>query len=205
MNYADTLPHRGIHAPQQSLTAAELDKLLTAAQLEDLRDFVIIDLMYELFLRVSEVLSLRCGDVLADGRVVCHRLKGSKDNILPIRNPDVLALVRAACAKRGDRAALLFDNVSRRTLDWRIKKYGHMAGLPPEKCHAHALKHTACQITMDETDGNIMAVKTLAGHSDIGSTLSYADITTAEALEIRERYESLKSRVAVAGGRYDPR
>jgi site-specific recombinase XerC len=93
-----------------------------------------------------------------------------------------------ACEKRkDDRAALLFDNVSRRTLDWRIKKYGHMAGLPPEKCHAHALKHTACQITMDETDGNIMAVKTLAGHSDIGSTLQYTDLTTDEALDIRER------------------
>ncbi|MGC2474454.1 MAG: tyrosine-type recombinase/integrase [Candidatus Sulfotelmatobacter sp.] len=204
MNYADTLPHRGIHAAQQSLTEEELDKLLLAARLEDLRDFVIIDLMYELFLRVSEVLALRCGDVMPDGRVVCRRLKGSKDNILPIRNLDALALVKAACEKRKDRAALLFDNVSRRTLDWRIKKYGHMAGLPPEKCHAHALKHTACQLTMDETDGNIMAVKTLAGHSDIGSTLSYADITTEDALKIRERYESMKkpnSYTAVVGGR----
>ena len=197
--------YRGTHAPQQSLTEAELEKLLTAAQLEDLRDFAIIDLMFELFLRVSEVLALRVGDILPDGRVVCRRLKGSRDNILPIRNRDALALVLTACEKRKDRAALLFDNVSRRTLDWRIKKYGHMAGLPPEKCHAHALKHTACQITMDETDGNIMAVKTLAGHSDIGSTLEYADITTDEALDIRERYEALKSRGAVAGGRYDPR
>lgn len=195
--------YRGTHAPQQSLTEAELEKLLTAAQLEDLRDFAIIDLMFECFLRVSEVLALRVGDILPDGRVVCRRLKGSRDNILPIRNRDALALVLTACEKRKDRAALLFDNVSRRTLDWRIKKYGHMAGLPPEKCHAHALKHTACQITMDETDGNIMAVKTLAGHSDIGSTLNYADITTDEALDIRERHEALRARGAVAGGRYE--
>jgi integrase/recombinase XerD len=154
--------------------------------------------MFECFLRVSEVLSLRVGDILPDGRVVCRRLKGSKDNILPIRNQDALALVKAACARRPDRAALLFDNVSRRTLDWRIKKYGRMAGLPEEKCHAHALKHTACQITMDDTDGNIMAVKTLAGHSDIGSTLIYTDLTTDEALDIREKYE--QARANVAGG-----
>jgi integrase len=99
----------------------------------------------------------------------------------------------------------VFGKYNRRTLDWRIKRYGNIAGLDPIKMHAHALKHTACQITMDETDGNIMAVKTLAGHSDIGSTLVYADITTDEALKIRERYEALKSRGAVAGGRYDPR
>jgi integrase/recombinase XerD len=185
----------------QYLTEQELGKLLKAAQLEDLRDFAIIDLMFELFLRVSEVLALRIGDILPDGRVVCRRLKGSRDNILPIRNRDALALVMTACEKRKDRAALLFDNVSRRTLDWRIKKYGAMAGLPPEKCHAHALKHTACQITMDQTDGNIMAVKTLAGHSDIGSTLNYADISTAEALDIRERHE--RAHGAAAGGRYE--
>lgn len=193
--------YRGTHAPMQYLTEQELGKLLKVAQLEDLRDFAIIDLMFELFLRVSEVLALRVGDILPDGRVVCRRLKGSRDNILPIRNRDALALVMTACEKRKDRAALLFDNVSRRTLDWRIKKYGHMAGLPPEKCHAHALKHTACQITMDESDGNLMAVKTLAGHSDIGSTLNYADITTEEALDIRERYE--RARGAAAGGRYE--
>jgi integrase/recombinase XerD len=179
---------QGTRAPMQSFSYEELDKLLFAARIEDLRDFAIIDLMFECFLRVSEVLALRVGDILPDGRVVCRRNKGSKDNILPIRNRDALALIMCACEKRkDDRAALLFDNVSRRTLDWRIKKYGHMAGLPPEKCHAHALKHTACQITMDETDGNIMAVKTLAGHSDIGSTLQYTDLTTDEALDIRER------------------
>jgi integrase/recombinase XerD len=179
---------RGTHAPMQAFTDKELEKLLFAARCEDLRDFAIIDLMFECFLRVSEVLALRCGDILPDGRVVCRRLKGSKDNILPIRNQDVLALVLTAVQKRGDRA-----------LDWRIKKYGHMAGLPPEKCHAHALKHTACQTTMDATDGNIMAVKALSGHSDIGSTLAYADLTTEEALDIRERYEEQKARGAGAG------
>ena len=192
--------YRGTHAPMQAFTEQELDKLLFAARCEDLRDFAIIDLMFELFLRVSEVLALRVGDILPDGRVVCRRLKGSKDNILPIRNQDALALVMTAVERRkDDRAALLFDNVSRRTLDWRIKKYGAMAGLPPEKCHAHALKHTACQTTMDATDGNIMAVKALAGHSDIDSTLAYTDLSTDEALDIREKYEAQRARGAGAG------
>jgi len=190
---------RGTHAPMQAFTDAEFEKLLFAARCEDLRDFAIIDLMYECFLRVSEVLALRVGDILPDGRVVCRRLKGSKDNILPIRNQDVLTLVMKACQTRKDRAALLFDNVSRRTLDWRIKKYGHIAGLPPEKCHAHALKHTACQSTMDATDGNIMAVKALAGHSDIDSSLAYADLSTDEALEIRARYELQRGKIKKAG------
>jgi len=198
MSSSETV-HRGIHAPMQALTEHELDKLLLIAKQEDLRDYAVIDLMFECFLRVSEVLELRVGDVLPDGRVICRRKKGSKDNILPVRNRDVWALIMAACRKRGDRAALLFDNYSRRTLDWRIKRYCSIVGIPPEKAHAHAMKHTACQHTMDETDGNIMAVKALAGHSDIGSTLRYADLTTEEALTIRTEYELLKAKAKGTG------
>lgn len=200
----ETMHWRGTHAPQQSLTPEELERLLTAARLEDTRDFCVIDLMYELFLRVSEVLDLRCGQVMPDGRVKCVRMKGSKTNVLPIRNAEVRALVLEECRTKTPYDKL-FGKYSRRTLDWRIKRYGNIAGLDPIKMHAHALKHTACQITMDETDGNIMAVKQLAGHSDIGSTLQYADVTTEQALEIRERYEKLKAGAAVAGGTYDPR
>lgn len=200
----ETMHWHGTRAPQQSLTTEELDRLLTAAKLEDTRDFCVIDLMYELFLRVSEVLALTVGQVMPDGRVKCVRMKGSQTNILPIRNAEVRALVLEECRTKPPYAKL-FGQYNRRTLDWRIKRYGNIAGLDPLKMHAHALKHSACQHTMDETDGNIMAVKQLAGHSDIGSTLQYADITTEQALEIRERYEKLKAHGAVAGGRYDPR
>jgi integrase/recombinase XerD len=193
--------HRGIHAGQQSLTQKELDSLLLIARQEDLRDFCIIDLMFELFLRISEVLELRVGDVLPDQRIVCRRKKGSQDNILPVRNLDVWALIVDECVRKEDRAALLFGNYSRRTLDWRIKRYCAICGVPPEKAHAHAMKHTACQLTMDETDGNIMAVKTLAGHSDIGSTLRYTDLTTEQALEIRAKYETERARAAAMGGK----
>jgi integrase/recombinase XerD len=177
--------YRGHHLPQQSLTPEELGRILDAAKHSDLRDFAIMAVMYDCFLRVSEVLNLRVGDILPDGRVVCRRLKGSETNVLPINNPDALALVMMAVQRRDDRAALLFDYVSRRTLDWRIKKYANMANVSPEKAHAHALKHTACQLAMDATE-SIMVVKQLAGHADVGSTLAYADMTTDDAIAIRE-------------------
>jgi hypothetical protein len=44
-----------------------------------------------------------------------------------------------------------------------------------------------------------MAVKALAGHSDIDSTLAYTDLTTDEALDIREKYEAQRARGAGAG------
>jgi integrase/recombinase XerD len=201
-----TMHWRGTRAPQTSLTQEELDRLLMAAKLEDTRDFCIIDLMYECFFRVSEVLALTVGQVLPDGRVKCVRMKGSQTNILPIRNLEVREIILQECRTKAHWEKV-FGKYNRRTLDCRIKRYGNIAGLDPTKMHAHSLKHTACQLTMDETDGNIMAVKTLAGHSDIGSTLAYADITVDEALRIRESYESRKAqaRGAAVGERYDPR
>lgn len=188
--------YRGHRLPRQYLTEEELDRLLSVAKCEDLRDFAIIDVSYECFLRVSEVLNLRVGDVLPDGRIICRRLKGSKTNVLPIRNQDAWALIMAAVERRKDRAALLFDNVSRRTLDWRLKRYAHLARIPEEKAHMHALKHSACQHELDAT-GNVLATQKLAGHAYIGSTMEYCDMTIDQALSIHD--EADRDRVNGAG------
>jgi integrase len=170
--------------PMQSFSPEEWARLLEVAKQRDPQDWLILSLAYEGFLRVSEVLALRSGDILPDGRIVCRRLKGSVTNCLPIRNTEArqfLAHVIKARPNKGDR---LFDR-NRRTLDWRIKRYGGAAGIPLEKCHMHATKHTACQRALEETDGRVLVVKALAGHADIGSTLSYVGMNTETALAFR--------------------
>src|SRR5207244_741225 len=130
------------------------------------------------FMRVSEVLSLRRADILPDGRVLIHRLKGSKTNILPIRRLDVRVALEHALAHyvAPEKGAPIFSR-NRRTLDWRIKKYGRAAGIPEEKCHAHAMKHSACMSALEETNGNILAVQKLAGHADLNSTAAYTEMS----------------------------
>jgi integrase/recombinase XerD len=172
--------------PMQAFTEDEWTRLLSAAKRQDLQDWLILSVAYEGFLRVSEVLALRSGDIMPDGRIICRRLKGSKTNALPIRNLEVRQFLDELITRhRPNKGDALF-NRSRRTLDWRLKKYGVQAGVPAEKCHAHAIKHTACQAALDAT-GNILAVKALAGHSDIGSTLAYVSMTTESALAVREK------------------
>jgi integrase len=141
--------------------------------------------MEECFLRVSEVLSLRAGDILPDGRVVCHRVKGSETNVLPIRDAKVKAIVTEYAKGKSKKGDPLFSR-SRRTLDWRLKEAGRRCGVPEEKCHAHAAKHTACQRALDETDANILAVQKLAGHASVDSTLRYTAFSVEQALAMRE-------------------
>jgi integrase/recombinase XerD len=171
----------------QRLTDEENARLMMILKQEDLQDWLIVGLMQECFLRVSEALSLRAGDILPDGRVVCHRKKGSKTNVLPIRDPELRQGVQVLLRLRQNKTDLLF-NRPRRTLDYRLKVYGAKCGVPEEKCHAHAVgKHTAAQNALEETGGNIMAVKELAGHKSINSTLAYVHMTTDEALALREK------------------
>ncbi len=195
--------YRGTHMPMARMTEEQIDRLLDAAKFDDLRDFVVIDLCYELLARISEVLDLRVGDVLLDERkIIVRRKKRGVDNILPVTNDDVWTCIVAACERRGDRAALLFDGYSRRTFDWRLKRLCSMIGIPEHFAHAHALRHSACQHVMDQT-GSIMITKVLAGHRDVGSTLEYCDMSTDEALAIKEAYGHRLAGIkrAAAGGK----
>ena len=171
--------------PMQRMTTEERDRLSLYLRDNDLQDWLIWRLMEEGFLRISEVLSLRAGDVLPDGRIVCHRKKGSKANVLPVRDSEVWSALLCLLKIRPHKADVLF-NRPRRTFDWRLKQAGEKCGIPVEKCHAHTAKHNACQEALDETGHNVLAVKELAGHESISSTLIYLNMTTADALKLRE-------------------
>ena len=166
----------------QSLSEDELQRILGVAKQSDPQDHLIMLLAFETFGRVSEVLALRRGDVLPDGRIVLHRLKGSKTNCLPM-SAEARSILEAVLPHRPNASDLLF-NRPRRTLDFRMKRYAEKAGVGAEKAHMHSLKHTACQHALDST-GNLLAVQQLAGHSDIGSTLQYAKLSVEQALQIR--------------------
>jgi integrase len=173
--------------PMQCLTPLERARLMLLLKQEDTQDWLIVSLMQECFLRVSEVLSLRAGDILPDGRVVCHRKKGSLTNVLPIRDPEVKTIVTGYASRKSHKGDLLF-NRPRRTLDWRLKEAGRKCGVPEEKCHAHSVgKHTACQRALEECDHNILAVQKLAGHASVDSTLRYTEFTVDQALAMRDR------------------
>jgi integrase len=172
--------------PMQRLSEQDMERLLLIAQQEDLQDFCIFGMAYEGFMRVSEVLSLRAGDILPDGRVIVHRVKGSQTNVLPIRNHEVLKVVRFLLTQRPNKSDKLF-NRPRRTLDWRMKRYAEKCGIAPERAHMHAIKHGACQDALEETGNNILAVNKLAGHRSLDSTIRYTDMTTDEALAMRDK------------------
>jgi integrase len=165
------------------LTEDELGRLF--AVIESERDTAIFRLAYHRGLRATEISNLQLSDVdwKAD-RIRIDRLKGSASGQFHLCASEVRAL-RKWRRIRGDEPGALFPGRQRRAdgkgvtqqrLDQLMKRYGALAGLPPEKCHMHTLKHT-CGTHLLQRGESIEDVQDHLGHANVQNTLIYAKFT----------------------------
>ena len=163
------------------LTPDEIGRLLAAAQ-ANVRDRALFLIAYRHGLRASEVGLLRAGDLdLRTLRLMVHRLKGSHSGAHPLQ-PDEAKALRAwlrQCPQPP--SPVLFpsnrgDPIARRTLDWLMKKYGEIAGLPVAKRHFHCLKHSIATHLL-EAGADLRFVQDWLGHSNIQNTVVYTFLT----------------------------
>lgn len=163
------------------LTEDQVGALLAAAA-GNPRDYAMLRLAYHRGLRASEVGQLRYEDYdQASARLRFSRLKGSIGGKYTLTNHEIEAL-DSWTAVRGDQPGPMFPGrppsrgISRYQLDHLIKRYGRAAGLPPDLCHMHALKHS-CGTHLLNRGENIEDIQDHLGHVSINNTLIYAKIT----------------------------
>jgi site-specific recombinase XerD len=163
------------------LTQDELRRLFKV--MKSKRDRAIFLVAYRHGLRASEIGLLQRADVdMKQGRISIHRLKGSNSGIYPVQ-PDVLKAIRSYLRTRTDESPYLFLSnrqvpISRYMLHHHMQKYGQAAGLPPEKCKFHCLKHSIATHLLD-AGADLAFVKDWLGHANIQNTTIYARLTTA--------------------------
>lgn len=118
------------------LTQEELKQLLST--IANKRDKALFLLAYSYGLRASEVGLLRREDIDFDRlKVRIQRIKGSISSEYPLR-PEVAKALKSYLRGRKDNSETLFPSswgfpISRRTLDYLMKRYGDKAGIPKEK------------------------------------------------------------------------
>lgn len=125
--------------------------------------------------RVSELLNIRASDV-RDGSVFIKALKGSVSGWQAIRTDtdplfDCSGLITLA-ANAPSPDTKLFP-WCRQRLDQAIRKYGERAGIHPEKCHMHALRHSLAMMLWDQTGGSLGLVQRHLRHKSASSSLVY--------------------------------
>lgn len=161
------------------LTQDETTRLMKA--ITDKRHRAIFLIAYRHGLRASEVGMLQKSDVnIKQMRIMIHRLKGSLSGEHPMQADEVKA-IKAYLRTRDDESPILFtskrgDPISRRGLDWLMKKYGELAHLPPDKQHFHCLKHSIATHLLD-AGADLRFVQDWLGHANIMNTVIYTALT----------------------------
>ena len=174
----------------QHLEPAEVLSVLRAAKAKGQREWAMIVVAYKHGLRASEVCNLRVEDVdLKNGSIVVERLKGSLRTTQAVtehRGEPLLnenrALREWLKERRADGSDYLFTSQKGGRLDrtqfFRLfQTIADRAGLPAEKQHPHALKHSLASHLVS-ANVNLALVKQQLGHKSIGSTMRY--VTTSD-------------------------
>lgn len=156
--------------------------------LRDVRDQVIVELLYGSGLRVAELCGLDLDDVSLERREVRVLGKGSKERVVPLSDPAVWALGEwLGGARREFLAEVAPDADSARApapvlVNMRGRRMGPrdvrrvLDRRSAEPTHPHALRHTFATHLLDG-GADLRIVQELLGHADLGTTQLYTHVS----------------------------
>lgn len=181
------------------LSLEEVDQLLAqpdTATPRGLRDKALIELLYATGLRVSELLSLRTGNLhLDEGYLTCVG-KGEKERIVPIGKEAADSVRRYLAAGRRELlqrpSPWLFVNARdggplSRVGFWKVlKEYGIKAGISRE-LSPHVLRHSFATHLL-ERGADLRAIQAMLGHADLSTTQIYTHVLEARLRAVYDRF-----------------
>ena len=188
------------------LSREEVERLIDACG-EDVRMRCLLELLYGAGLRVSELVSLKLGNLPRrkgghwETRDIIVRGKGGKDRLCPLGGPALEAIsdwlevredsLPKKTLKANGAAAYLFPSrgkeghLTRRRLGQMLDALAVEAGIKPSKVHPHALRH-AYATHLLQGGADLRSVQTLLGHADISTTEIYTHVLTDELAKLLE-------------------
>lgn len=177
------------------LTPTELLSVLRVAREHSTRTWTMILIAYSHGLRASEVCGLKLVDInIKDATIAVKRLKGSLATVqmlMPHRGEPLLDEIGALKAWLKDRPADAGDalfvsakggHLSRVQFFTIFQGIAERAGLPANKRHPHALKHSLASHLIS-ANTNLAKVGQFLGHKSISSTMKYVSVSDRQASE----------------------
>jgi integrase/recombinase XerD len=182
----------------KSLTEEDVENLLAAPRADKalgLRDKAMLETLYASGLRVSELVTLKLGQVSQDMGVVRVVGKGSKERLVPL-GEEAIAWIRQYLKEArpellGGRAAGDLFVTTRgaamtRQMFWHLlRRYAAQAGLK-KSISPHTLRHAFATHLLNH-GADLRVVQLLLGHSDISTTQIYTHVA-------RERLKQLHAK-----------
>jgi integrase/recombinase XerD len=196
---ADLRAPRAWPALPKFLSLDEVDRLLAqpdASTPRGLRDKAMLDVLYASGMRVSELVSLKPGDLnLDEGYLTCVG-KGDKERIVPVGHEAADWLRRymregRAALVKGRSSPWLFVNARGGPLSrvgfWKIlKTYGITSGIT-RQISPHVLRHSFATHLL-ERGADLRAIQVMLGHADLSTTQIYTHVLEARLRAVYDKY-----------------
>ena len=193
------LPRPEKRLPQEVLTQAQVEKLLSIPDTNDLlgvRDRAMLELFYSTGIRRTELCRLDLPDLNTERRTLHVRLgKGRKDRVVPVGERALFWVERylrevrpRLCLDTRTQALFLTgygeafnpDVVSRMVAAW-LKRAGG-----PRQGACHTLRH-ACATHMLEHGADVRFIQQLLGHESLDTTAIYTEVSIKRLQEVHAR------------------
>lgn len=189
---------KGISRLPKAISLDMVDILLSAPDTKKplgLRDKAMLEVLYATGLRVSELVSLKVGDVNLDVGYLMAFGKGSKERVVPMGDSaqqwvkNYISDGRPKLYK--GQSEYLFINRSGKGLTrqgfWKvIKSYAEKAKITAS-ITPHTLRHSFATHLL-ERGADLRSVQMMLGHADISTTQIYTHVTTERLKEIHKRH-----------------
>ena len=197
----DLRPPRAWKVLPRALSVEEVDKLIAQPATttpRGIRDRALIELLYATGMRVSELISLRPGDVNLEASYLTCTGKGSKQRIVPIGDEAAAWVHRYTREARpkllGRRSSpRLFVNARgggsglTRVGFWKIlKAYALQAGLT-RALSPHMLRHSFATHLL-ERGADLRAIQMMLGHADLSTTQIYTHVLEQRMRAVYDRF-----------------
>lgn len=171
-----------------------LQNATLSLSLEDqIRNELILCLLYGSGLRVSELISLKMNSFV-EGKFVRIIGKGSRERIVPIAHR-VMELI-AGWKEIKAESVWLFPSrdpkkhITRQRIFQLIKQIAAISGVDATKVSPHVLRHAFATHILDH-GADLLSVKKMLGHQDIATTEIYTHVSRARLKEVANKYHPL--------------
>lgn len=155
-----------------------------------IRDIAVIELLFATGMRISELCSLKPSDIDLTNNTVLIFGKGSKERILQLGNPDVIAALKSyqeTFQKNIDVCGFFFVNrlghrLSDQSVRFMINRYAANAGIS-QHITPHMFRHSFATLLLEQ-DVDIRYIQKMLGHSSISTTEIYTHVSNTKQKDI---------------------
>lgn len=175
------------------LTLEESEKLLRVIDGKNKeRDYAIITLFLNCGIRLAELVSINYNDIRTDGSILITG-KGNKERIIYLNSACKSAVEEYMKVRQNDgvKTHALFlssrnTRISPKTVQHIVYTYLDKAGFGDRGLSVHKLRHTAATLMYQYGDVDLLVLKEILGHENLGTTEIYthlANDATKKAIE----------------------